>query len=92
MMMSDPIFLLDELMHLIERYMVPADIERVHNAYKLADLAHQGVTRKSGELYITHPLSVAILLAGMRVDADTLSAALLYDVVEDMFYMVDDIV
>ncbi|MEN9434207.1 MAG: hypothetical protein RLZZ422_1796 [Pseudomonadota bacterium] len=91
MMMSDPIFLLDELMHLIERYMVPADIERVHNAYKLADLAHQGVTRKSGELYITHPLSVAILLAGMRVDADTLSAALLHDVVEDTPYTVDDI-
>lgn len=90
-MMSDPIFLLDELMHLIERYMMPADIERVHNAYKLADLAHQGVTRKSGELYITHPLSVAILLAGMRVDADTLCAALLHDVVEDTSYTVEDI-
>lgn len=90
-MMSDPIFLLDELMHLIERYMMPADIERVHNAYKLADHAHQGVTRKSGELYITHPLSVAILLAGMRVDADTLCAALLHDVVEDTNYTVDDL-
>ena len=89
--MSDPIFLLDELMHLIERYMIPADIERVHNAYKLADLAHQGVTRKSGELYITHPLSVAILLAGMRVDADTLCAAVLHDVVEDTPYTVEDI-
>ncbi len=89
--MSDPIFLLDELMHLIERYMIPDDIERVHNAYKLADLAHQGVTRKSGELYITHPLSVAILLAGMRVDADTLCAALLHDVVEDTDYTVEDI-
>lgn len=86
----DVSFLLNELMRMIERYMPPDQIQRVHEAFKLANKAHAGVIRKSGELYITHPLSVAIIAADMRVDCETIMAALLHDVVEDTDYTSQD--
>lgn len=89
--MASVAFLLNELMQMIERYMPPEEIQRVHAAFKLAEKAHDGVIRKSGDLYITHPLSVAIIVADMRMDSDTIMAALLHDVVEDTDYTLDDI-
>lgn len=64
-------------------YLSPHDLEKVRDAFALANQAHTGVVRSSGEPYILHPLEVALLLADMRIDADGIAAALLHDVVED---------
>ncbi len=57
----------------------------MRRAYQLAAEAHEGQLRVSGEPYICHPLSVAIILAGMRMDAKGVMAGLLHDVIEDTF-------
>lgn len=72
-----------QLQTIIEPYLSTEHIRQVMDASDFADEAHHGVTRKSGEPYILHPIAVACLLAHMRLDADTLSAALLHDVIED---------
>ena len=59
------------------------DLALIREAYELADEKHKGQLRKSGEPYIVHPLSVAIILAGLNVGPNTLIAAILHDVVED---------
>ena len=59
------------------------DLRLIREAYELADEKHKGQFRKSGEPYIIHPLSVAIILAGLNVGPNTLIAAILHDVVED---------
>ena len=73
------------------QYLAPLDMERIEHAYELADVAHQGVRRRSGEAYIQHPLEVALLLADMRIDADGIVAALLHDVVEDTSFALEDL-
>ncbi len=74
---------LEPLMKVIEPYLDEADIERVKEAYKLADEAHLGQFRSSGEPYITHPIAVAAICGGWKLDAESLMAALLHDVIED---------
>jgi GTP pyrophosphokinase len=64
-------------------YLKPEDIEHVMAAYRLSAAAHEGQTRKSGEPYITHPVTVACILAELHLDPQALMAALLHDVVED---------
>ncbi|TQV62775.1 MAG: bifunctional GTP diphosphokinase/guanosine-3',5'-bis pyrophosphate 3'-pyrophosphohydrolase [Halothiobacillaceae bacterium] len=64
-------------------YMEPACIERVAQAYAFSAEAHEGQMRVSGEPYITHPVAVAEILAGLRLDEKTIIAALLHDVIED---------
>ncbi len=64
-------------------YLEPHQIDQVVKAYHFADEAHEGQKRKSGEPYITHPLAVANILAGMHMDHQCLMAALLHDVIED---------
>ena len=59
------------------------DIRKIMTAYDLAESAHRGQQRKSGELYITHPLAVALILIELHSDNETVLAALLHDVVED---------
>ncbi|WP_184026239.1 RelA/SpoT family protein [Deinococcus budaensis] len=61
-----------------------ADRERVERAYVFARDAHAGVNRKSGEPYITHPVAVAVILARLGMDTDSLLAGLLHDTVEDV--------
>lgn len=60
-----------------------ADLKRLRFAFYVAEQAHAGQTRTSGEAYITHPLAVTRILANLGVDDDTLVAALLHDVLED---------
>lgn len=67
----------------LKKYLKPSDIEQVWEAYRFGDAAHHGQMRKSGEPYITHPVSVALILAGLHLDTQTIIAALLHDVVED---------
>ncbi|HEX7003132.1 MAG TPA: bifunctional (p)ppGpp synthetase/guanosine-3',5'-bis(diphosphate) 3'-pyrophosphohydrolase [Trueperaceae bacterium] len=64
-------------------YLSEADKARVNAAYEVAERAHRGMMRKSGEPYIVHPVAVTALLAEMRLDADALIAGLLHDTVED---------
>ena len=64
-------------------YLGECDVATLERAYRVAELAHQGQMRLSGEPYITHPLAVAALLADLHLDTDALAAALLHDVVED---------
>ena len=72
-----------QLKLMIEGYLSAEACAQVMEASDFADEAHSGVTRKSGEPYILHPIAVACMLARMRLDADTLMAALLHDVIED---------
>ncbi|HEX7022963.1 MAG TPA: bifunctional (p)ppGpp synthetase/guanosine-3',5'-bis(diphosphate) 3'-pyrophosphohydrolase, partial [Trueperaceae bacterium] len=64
---------------------------RLKEAFDLAEHAHHGVLRKSGEPYITHPVAVTALLADMHLDEDALVAGLLHDTVEDSDLTLDDI-
>lgn len=71
------------LTRLIRKYLNEEEVQLVWQAYRYADHAHAGQTRKTGEPYITHPISVACILAKLHLDLPTLLAALLHDVVED---------
>ena len=80
-----------QLTLLLKEYFSQADIEQVWAAYRYAAKAHEGQTRKTGEPYITHPVSVACILAKLHLDLPTLLAALLHDVVEDTGVLVAEI-
>lgn len=67
------------------------NIDKLEKAYALAENAHSGQNRASGEPYITHPLEVAYILADLELDCDTLVGAILHDVVEDTDYTIHDI-
>ena len=74
---------ISQLLDKLEAYLPPAQVERVREAYDFGAEKHQGQKRVSGEPYITHPVAVADILADLRLDADTLVAAILHDVIED---------
>ena len=74
---------IDELIAQVAAYIRADDVEMIRRAYRYAEEAHQGQKRLSGEPYIIHPLAVASILAELKLDATTLTAALLHDVVED---------
>jgi guanosine-3',5'-bis(diphosphate) 3'-pyrophosphohydrolase len=75
--------LLAELMSTLKEYLVASELEQVEQAYQLASEAHQGQYRLSGEDYICHPVSVALILARMKLDVDCIMAAIMHDVLED---------
>ncbi|MEY4516099.1 MAG: hypothetical protein RL180_445, partial [Pseudomonadota bacterium] len=72
-----------QLADILEEYLDNDDVLQVLLACDFADAAHGGVLRKSGEPYILHPIAVSGILGHMRLDADSLMAALLHDVIED---------
>lgn len=76
-------YLFESLKLLTQRYLPEEQIKRLKQAHLVARDAHEGQTRSSGEPYITHPVAVACILAEMRLDHETLMAALLHDVIED---------
>jgi GTP diphosphokinase / guanosine-3',5'-bis(diphosphate) 3'-diphosphatase len=88
---DEPQITLATLLEETAEYLSPRDLEKVQDAFELANEAHMGVVRRSGEPYIQHPLEVALLLANMRIDADGIAAALLHDVVEDTDFTLDDL-
>ena len=67
----------------VQKYHPSDDISMIDRAYKIASEAHKNQVRKSGEPYIIHPLCVAIILADLELDKETIVAGLLHDVVED---------
>lgn len=75
--------LISDLCALIETYLPLAEVKEVYRAYLFSAEAHEGQKRLSGEPYIHHPLAVAYILAEMRMDVQTLCAAILHDVIED---------
>ena len=75
--------LYEELILRVRKYHPSTDISLIRKAYSVASEAHQGQVRKSGEPYIIHPLCVAIILADLELDKETIAAGLLHDVVED---------
>ncbi|QSV14218.1 bifunctional GTP diphosphokinase/guanosine-3',5'-bis pyrophosphate 3'-pyrophosphohydrolase [Photobacterium ganghwense] len=76
-------YLFDSLKEVVTEYLPETQIEALRQAYLVARDAHEGQTRSSGEPYIIHPIAVARILAEMRLDYETLMAALLHDVIED---------
>jgi GTP pyrophosphokinase len=82
---------LEDLLQETRQYLTPQDIDKIQRAYDLSNTAHKGAKRRSGEAYIQHPLEVAHLLAGMRIDVDGIVSALLHDVVEDTEYSLEDL-
>lgn len=78
-----PDTLYQELIKSVRKYHPSADISLIEKAYQVASDSHKGQVRKSGEPYIIHPLCVAIILADLELDKETIVAGLLHDVVED---------
>ncbi len=74
---------LKELIQAVEAYLPPDQVERIRSAAEFGAAAHKGQRRKSGEPYIAHPVAAAEILAELRVDPDTIVAAILHDVMED---------
>jgi len=82
---------LTQLLSELERYLDKEEIEGVVAAYELSSKAHEGQNRLSGEPYISHPVAVARILAKLHLDAGSIQAALLHDVIEDTAVSVSDI-
>ncbi|MFU8832235.1 MAG: HD domain-containing protein, partial [Wenzhouxiangella sp.] len=80
-----------QLRDLLNTYLEPGQVAQVLRAYEVGAEAHQGQKRRSGEDYILHPVAVAQILAGMRMDHLTITAAILHDTVEDTVLQQEDI-
>ena len=81
-----------QLRDLLNTYLEPEQVARVLHAYDIGAQAHRGQKRRSGEDYIFHPVAVAQILASMRMDQQTITAAILHDTVEDTHLEHDDLV
>jgi len=83
-----------EISHLytvLEEYLSEEEIESVKKANRIAEKAHSGQFRKSGEAYISHPLSVALILAELKLDYFCIVSAILHDCIEDTSVTKDDV-
>src|SRR5579875_3334803 len=80
-----------DLVSKVQQYDPSLDGEWLTHVYDVADRAHEGQHRASGESYIAHPLAVADILADLELDRATIAAALLHDVVEDTFLTNDQV-
>jgi GTP pyrophosphokinase len=83
--------LYEDLITRVRKYHPSDDISLIEKAYRLAYDAHKDQARKSGEPYIIHPLCVAIILADLEMDKETIAAGLLHDVVEDTIFTTEEI-
>ena len=88
---TPPEVLYEQLLETIKRYHPSSDISQIEKAYKIAFEAHKEQKRKSGEPYIIHPLCVAIILAELELDKETIVAGILHDVVEDTIMTTEEI-
>lgn len=80
-----------DLVSRVQKYHPSDDISLIEKAYHLAAKAHENQVRKSGEPYIIHPLCVAIILADLEMDKETIAAGLLHDVIEDTIMTEEEI-
>lgn len=88
---KSPEELYDDLIARVHKYHPSDDTTLIEKAYRLAYNAHKDQARKSGEPYIIHPLCVAIILADLEMDKETIAAGLLHDVVEDTIFTTEEI-
>ena len=88
---TSPEVLYNKLIETIRQYHPSSDLSDIERAYKVAKEAHEGQFRKSGEPYIIHPLCVAIILAELELDKESIIAGLLHDVVEDTVMTSEDV-
>jgi len=88
---TSPDVLFEKIIAAIKKYHPSTDLSLVEKAYKLADEAHGSQCRKSGEPYIIHPLCVALILAELELDKETIVSGILHDVIEDTEYSYEDI-
>ncbi|WP_103980915.1 bifunctional (p)ppGpp synthetase/guanosine-3',5'-bis(diphosphate) 3'-pyrophosphohydrolase [Helcococcus massiliensis] len=84
--------MLDKLIEAVKKYNKNADVALITKAYKLAEEKHKGQVRNSGEAYIVHPLAVAMILAQLEMDDETICAGLMHDVLEDTDYSKEEMV
>ncbi|MCE5284918.1 MAG: bifunctional (p)ppGpp synthetase/guanosine-3',5'-bis(diphosphate) 3'-pyrophosphohydrolase [Pelosinus sp.] len=82
---------IDKILEQVKSYQTDAPVDLISEAYEVARAAHSGQLRVSGEPYIHHPLGVARILANLQIDAVTVSAAFLHDVVEDTAISLDEV-
>ncbi|MDD7218952.1 MAG: bifunctional (p)ppGpp synthetase/guanosine-3',5'-bis(diphosphate) 3'-pyrophosphohydrolase [Clostridia bacterium] len=88
---TSPEVLYKELISSVLKYHPSTDISMIEKAYKVASEAHKDQKRKSGEPYIIHPLCVAIILADLELDKETIVAGLLHDAVEDTWMTYEEV-
>lgn len=88
---AQPSGAVDTLMRTVRMHHPKADLGLIERAYTVAERAHEGQKRKSGEPYITHPIAVAQILADLGIGSKTVAAALLHDTVEDTAYTLDEV-
>ena len=88
---AQPSGAVDTLMRTVRMHHPKADLGLIERAYTVAERAHEGQKRKSGEPYITHPVAVAQILADLGIGPKTVAAALLHDTVEDTAYTLDQV-
>src|ERR687897_18399 len=86
---AQPSGAVETLMRTVRMHHPKADLSLVERAYSVAERAHEGQKRKSGEPYITHPVAVAQILADLGIGSKAIAAALLHDTVEDTAYSLD---
>ena len=80
---ENPEELYHTLIDTIRKYRPATDLSQIEKAYKMASAAHKDQKRRSGEPYIIHPVSVAIILAELELDKESIIAGILHDIVED---------
>ena len=88
---SGPAAAIEPLLQAVRATHPRSDLAVIERAYVVAEKAHRGQLRKSGDPYITHPVSVATILAEIGFEGTTIAAALLHDTVEDTEYSLDDL-
>ena len=88
---TSPEVLYEDLIEKVKLYHPSSDLSDIERAYKVAKKAHEGQFRKSCEPYIIHPLCVAIILAELELDKESIIAGLLHDVVEDTVMTSEDV-
>ena len=88
---AHPAGAVDRLVRTARMHHPKADLSIIERAYTVAEKAHRGQKRQSGEPYITHPVAVAQILADLGIGPQTLAAALLHDTVEDTAYSLDEL-
>ena len=84
--------LYQELIRRVKKYHPSDDFSAIEKAYSIAHKAHENQFRKSGEPYIIHPLNVAIILADLEMDKETIIAGILHDVIEDTVMTMDELI
>lgn len=88
---AQPSGAVETLMRTVRMHHPKSDLGLIERAYTVAERAHEGQKRKSGEPYITHPIAVAQILADLGIGSKTVAAALLHDTVEDTAYTLDQV-